>query len=89
MKIDSLKDLKKLMALCREQGIDAIEVDGIKMNLGQKPYIAPKTRKASVDTTETKSYTPGGITEEVKIPTDMMLTEEQLLMWSVEQPSDQ
>ena len=83
MKIDNLKDLKKLIDLCRKTGIEAIEVDGVKMNLGPMPTtqarIAPQSSiLAPADQTE---YIPGGITETMSIPTND-LTEEQMLFWS-------
>lgn len=37
MKIASFKDLRKLIKLCRETGVDAIEVDGVKFNMGAPP----------------------------------------------------
>jgi hypothetical protein len=75
VKIDNLKELSKLMTLCRKQGVAAIEIDNIKFNLGPEP--APtKWVEAQIPT-----YTPGGITADTKIVTDE-LTPEQLLMWS-------
>lgn len=37
MKIDSLDDLEKLIALCRRKGLSKIEVDGLKVELGEAP----------------------------------------------------
>lgn len=75
--IKDLKDLKKLMILCREQGIDAFEIGEIKFNLGTKPQ--PKVRKTKEKETV---LAPGGITEEVQIPTDS-ISEHDMLFWSV------
>ena len=84
MKVDNLKDLQKLIQLCRKTGVEAIEVDGVKMNLGPAPFSQKQakavTKSAPYETFQV--HTPGGIIEEIQIPTDG-LTEEQLLMWSV------
>lgn len=37
MTIDSLKQLEALLKLCRKSGVAAIEVDGIKLALGNEP----------------------------------------------------
>jgi hypothetical protein len=34
LKINSLGELKRLIALCRKTGVTAIEIDGIKLQLG-------------------------------------------------------
>lgn len=82
MKISSLKELQKLILLCRKTGIEAIEVDGVKMNLGPTPVIIQNKRtKPTAPEQSFPVHTPGGITEEVQIPTNG-LTEEQLLYYS-------
>lgn len=78
MNISSLKDLEKLIKLCRQTGIEAIEVDGIKINLGPTPTIIKRIRQKN----KTEStIAPGGITEDVMVPATT-LTEEQLLFYS-------
>lgn len=47
MKVDSLKELKKLIQLCQQTGVRNIEVDGIKMELGAPP--SKDSRKPIVD----------------------------------------
>lgn len=79
MKIDNLKQLQQLIKLCRQTGIEAIEVDGIKMNLGPTPVIYKAEKKQLPETT----IAPGGITEDIQIPTNG-LTEEQLLYYSAQ-----
>lgn len=79
MKIDNLKQLQQLIKLMRQTGVEAIEVDNIKMNLGPMPYKASK-RTTSI-TQEGLSISPGGITEDTKIDTSD-LTDEQLLFYS-------
>jgi hypothetical protein len=85
MKIESFKDLQKLIQLCRKTGIEAIEIDNVKMNLGPTPTIVSNTRqKVSQVANETQPvFTPGGITEEIQIPTNG-LTDEQLLFYSAQ-----
>lgn len=80
MEIKNIKDLEKLIKLCRKLGVDAIEVGNIKMGLGPTPtiYTTPKKRK---DVTSVTMPDHSGITENSRIITDE-LTEEQLLNWS-------
>lgn len=78
MTINSLKDLEGLVKLMRKQGIQTIKVDGMELTLGQEPIKASKTAKDSQQAT----LAPGGITEDVRIPTDFPSMEE-LLNWSV------
>lgn len=77
MKLESLRDLENLIKLCRKMGIEAIEVDSVKMNLGPTPTIIKRTR---TKTAQQQTVTPGGITEDIRIPE--ALSEEQLLFWS-------
>lgn len=86
MTIKDLKDLKKLIQLCRQTGVEAIEVDNVKMNLGPANY-KPTTRKTASTKNIEQTYAPGGITADTVIPTST-LTDEELLMWSVEGPSN-
>lgn len=85
MKIENIKQLQALIKLCRTTGVEAIEVDGIKMNLGAAPTVIYKQHKTSTKSAEEiiETIAPGGITEEVKIPTNG-LTEEQLLFYSAQ-----
>lgn len=86
MKIDNLKDLKKLIQLCRTTGIEAIEVDGLKMNLGPTPVSYKQHKTATTllkDNISNGTVAPGGITEEIQIPTTG-LTDEQLLFYSAQ-----
>lgn len=78
MKIDNLQELKKLIKLCRETGVDIIKVDGIELVLGASPAPATKIKKSEVTTA---TYAPGGITADTQIITDE-LTPEQLLFYS-------
>lgn len=80
MKLNTLKDLESIIKLCRKHGIEDLSVPteqgSLVIKLGAPPQIIEKTSNNSV------AYTPGGITEDSQIVSDM-LTPEQLLMWSI------
>lgn len=87
MTIADLKDLEKVIKLCRKAGVEHIIVDGIELNLGPEPRIERPQRSAKVSTSINDiaqwvntgiAYTP---TEDTQIPTDS-LSEEQLLYYS-------
>ena len=85
MKLENIKDLKQVIDLCRKTGVDIIKIDNIEIVLGAKTTtpVKPK-RAAAIDSyisETTKSFAPGGITEDLNIPTDG-LTSEQLLFGS-------
>lgn len=89
MQIENLRDLKKLIQLCRLTGVEAIEIGDIKMNLGPTPTIIRSTKlKSEPNQTFTTPYAPGGITAEIQIPTDG-ITEEQMLFWSAQGTENQ
>lgn len=83
MKIDNLATLKKLIQLCRAQGVQIIKVDGIELVLGDQPQPILKSKTEVI----TATYAPGGITADTKIVTDE-LTPDQLLYYSA-LPHDQ
>lgn len=76
MEIKDLKTLKKFISLCRAQGVESIRAGGIELHLGPLPIKAKNIPK------QLTTYIPGGVSEETKIVTDE-LSSEQLLMWSV------
>jgi len=91
MKIESLKQLEALLKLCRKQGVAAITVDGISLQLGSMPVKAEKQSFMAEnfpDIPVITPYTPGGVTEQTKIVADSVaiatdgLTEDQLLFYS-------
>lgn len=45
MKIESIKKLDQLISLCRKRGINNIEIDGIKLELGIEPLSRYKKKK--------------------------------------------
>lgn len=84
--LKTLKDLEKAIKLCRKLGIHAIEIGDVKFELGAMPQTMPAARRVSQTLPGVEA--PGGITEEVLIPTTpaqnaAQLTEEQLLFYSV------
>ncbi len=74
MKIETAKELQKLIKIMRAEGVDKIKVDGIEIELGLAPVKPTKAKQTQVS---------AGITEDTKIELPQELTEEQLLMWSV------
>lgn len=78
MKIENLKHLKQLIQFCLKNGVEAIEVDNIKMNLNLNHKPTPKSKARIQD----KVLAPGGITDDTKIHMPDELTPEQLLFYS-------
>lgn len=88
MVVDNLKELQKLIKACRALGVDKIEIDGIKLELGA----LPSTRKAHKLVTALQEanefHDIGGIGASTPVPQpDLIhmpdaLTPEQLLNWS-------
>jgi hypothetical protein len=72
MTISDLKDLKKLITLCRSTGVESITVDGISLKLGE---VQATTRKV-------KKVVAKGATTLEDIDTPDELTEEQLMYYS-------
>lgn len=83
MTIASLKDLEKLVKLCRKVGIDAIKVDGIEFSLASVPYktSVPK-RQVYIDPGQ--GFSSPGIDADTRIDTPDELTEDQLLFYSAQ-----
>lgn len=87
MKIESQKDLAKLIALCRKTGVQSIRVDNVEFHLGDQPFEQPKhsvMTKSSISLPKAQVVTTSG--PDV-VESDEM-TEEQLLMWSVSDTPD-
>lgn len=85
MKIDSLRDLNKLILLCRKHHLNHIEVDGIKLEFGNIPvksriYKPVSDFKSPYE--DVKVPQPNIAPELTQIDTPDELSEEQLLMWS-------
>lgn len=86
MEVKNLKELQKVIQLCRKLGVEAIEVDNVKLNLGAIPSkIANNTRKVDQEVFPEESikvpqFTPVQDAAD-KIATDE-LSEEQLMYYS-------
>lgn len=88
MVVNSLKELDKLIQLCRKRGIQSIKVDNIEMHLGeQKPKTTYK-KDSLIKDWANNPYNPGEITIPTSIPdtieTPDELTEEQLMFYSAQ-----
>lgn len=88
MDIKTIKDLDKLLKLCRKNGIETIKLGDIELTLNPNFLSYPRTEpKARI--TAPRVLAPGGITEEaqVQVDTEVLtqeeLTDEQKLFWSV------
>lgn len=87
MKIDSLRDLQKVLRLCRKEGVTDITVDGIALHLGPLPVkVSNKPIAAFSDFPEAQVPVPpfNGSTDSVIDKIDMpdQLTDEQKLFYS-------
>jgi len=90
MTIDSLKDLQKVIQLCRKTGVTLIKIDGIELQLGPKPTTSSKKvdyasdfPEANIPVPQFQGYSQPSDIQQVadKIATSE-LTEEQLLFYS-------
>ncbi len=82
MKVQNLKELQKVIQLCRKLGVEAIELDGIKMNLGPEPRKSFKAPKVDQEVFPEESIkVPAFTPMPDKIVTDE-LSEEQLMYYS-------
>ena len=78
MKIETLKDLKKVIQLCRETGVDIIKVDGIELVLGAQPT------KQTAKTKSPQEVFSSIVGPDTPIETPDHLTDEQLLFYSAQ-----
>lgn len=60
--ISSLKDLEKLLKLCRKQGVTEIELDKVKLKLGDLPKTAEEIEAEADD--PYKDFPVGELTPE-------------------------
>jgi hypothetical protein len=80
LQIKDLKDLGKLIDLCRKKGVETIKVDGIEFNLGEIPE-APSARTEDTIPMAPEAYIP--ITPNVTMAiASEELSEEDLLFYS-------
>lgn len=81
MEIKNLKELQKLIQLCRKQGVDKLKLGETEIWLGAVPY--KHTKDTSVDTYKS-AFDPGQLVPmDEKIATQE-LTEEELLYYSAD-----
>lgn len=86
--VNNLRDLKKFLQLCRQQGVESIKCGDVEVHLGQLP--SKRSYKTITPSTmpDLDQFDPGAIhlpriTTSDKIDTPDDLTPEQLLNWSV------
>lgn len=88
MKVENLKELEKLVKLCRRTGVQAIKIDGIEFALGADPQAS--IVKSAIDETvfpEANIRVPkpniAQVTDQVdKVDMPDELTQEQLMFYS-------
>ena len=69
MKIENIKDLQKVIQLCRKAGVDTIKIDGVELKLGELPTQSLKAKRHA-------AY------PDAAIEAQDTLTEEELLFYS-------
>lgn len=57
MKLESLKDLEAAIKLCRKLGVDSLEVNGVKVQLGLEPVRAKKAKGGAEEIADEPTYT--------------------------------
>lgn len=86
MKVNDIKHLEQIIKMCRKNGVDIIKLDGVEFHLGSEPIKRPSVTK------QLKSNIPqfasNGITEDTQILGSDGLTEEQLLFYSAQDPTE-
>lgn len=79
----NLKELEKLIKLCRKQGVESVRFDGIELHLGAAPMPKAISHKAKARTTTAIPGAEAFSMPDIDTPDE--LTPEQLLNWSVGQ----
>ena len=94
MTVNNIKELKKLIQLCQETGVDSIKIDNLEIKLGNDPKSAKKLIR-SITPENTPANDPFSFenvsiqyqvaAEQAKADNEepVELTEEQLLFYSV------
>lgn len=82
----TLKELKRFMQLCRQQGVQSIKYQDTEIHFTDLPQYNQVDRQAFPESIISSTYNPGDVTEETKIVVDKVLTDEltdeQKLFWS-------
>lgn len=76
----TIKELSKLLILCRKHGVEKLKLGDVEFSINPS-FLTHTTSKSKTHTTATPVYSPGGVTEDIKIETEE-LTHEQLLFYS-------
>lgn len=77
MTLPELKQLDKIIQLCRKRGVKTIKIDNVELTLSEDaPQTNYKRRKASKDEKDTEN----SLLDDTLEPAQ--LTEDQLLFWS-------
>jgi len=82
MNLPDLKQLDKIIALCRKRGVSEITVDNMTVKLGDMPS-KPGSKKSQAST---GSEVMSGIAADFEADG---LTQDQLLMWSSQQMTEE
>lgn len=87
MTIDNLKELQKLIQLCRKTGVESIKVDNVEFHLGKAPAKAYKPQAevltdplANASVPKPNIYNEISEVDKIEMPDE--LTDEQLMNWS-------
>lgn len=75
MQIPDLKQLDKLIALCRKRGVKTVKIDNMELTLSDEVPEPPKTRKSATTAPQTIPDT---------FQSDA-ISDEEMLFWSVAQ----
>lgn len=84
MDISNLKELDKLISLCRKRGVKSIQIDNLAIELSDS---TPATKRNSTSTKRQLQDLDAPDAAQEKFITDS-LTKEQLLNWSVTDSSE-
>jgi hypothetical protein len=96
MIVKDLKDLQKIIQLCRKTGVESIKIDNVEFHLGALPKATKRNKNIDLEAfpesnIKIPQFTP--VTTEETSTTDVIatdeLTDEQLLMWSAQDSSNQ
>jgi len=83
MSLPDLKELNKLITLCRKRGVDYIKAGDLELQLNGDPFTLKKARKRKG---RPQAESQEEISEPGSIESDG-LTDDQKLFWSAQDPS--
>lgn len=90
MKIESLQELKALIALCKKTGVSSLKLEALELNIEldyAQPKVKPKRKEQAVPNFPFESTQPFNTENSVDVG---QMTDEQRLFWSADasQPTD-